>query len=187
MIRLPFTVYRLPCRVILVTGYWLLVTGIGGCGYATRSTLPTTFKTISVPTFANKVEIQTAGPEYKTYYPGLEIKITNAIVDRFVYDGNLRISKEDVADLVLEGELIDYLRQPLRYSASDEIEEYRLSLIVNLVLKDKEGNIVWGENNFIGDTTYRITGPLAKTEAGALDAAVEDLARRIVNRTVEDW
>jgi len=179
---------RLLSRIILLaTCYLLLATFIGGCGYTTRSALPVTFKTIAIPTFTNKIAIENSSPNYKTYYPGLEIKITKAIVDRFVYDGNLRIAKEEDADLILAGELVDYLRQVLRYSEADEVEEYRLSLVVNIVLKDREGNILWKEANFIGDTTYRITGSLAKTEAQALEEAVKDLARRIANRTVEGW
>lgn len=160
---------------------------LGGCGYTTHSTLPVEFKTIAVSNFINKIEIQTTNLEYKTYYPGLETKITNAIIDRFIYDGNLRITKEEDANLILSGELLDYLRQPLRYSESDDVEEYRISLYVNIVLKDNEGNVIWSKNNFVGETTYNTRGALAKTENTALDEAVADLARRIVNLTVEAW
>ncbi|MCM8763721.1 MAG: LPS assembly lipoprotein LptE [Candidatus Omnitrophica bacterium] len=175
-------------EVFLFVGiYCLLVTVFSGCGYTTRSVLPSSFKTIYIPTFVNSIRFDNTGSEHRTYYPGLEIKITNAVVDRFVYDGNLRVVREENADLKLEGDLVDYLKQPLRYSESDEIEEYRISLVVNLVLKDREGNIVWEEKNFIGDTTYRLSGSLAKTEQEAVGDAAEDLARRIVNRTIEHW
>jgi len=165
----------------------LMVIELSGCGYTTRSLIPSSFKTIYIATFLNNIKFDEISSDYRTYYPGLEIKITNALIDRFVYDGNLRVVKEEEADLKLEGELVDYLKQPLRYSESDEIEEYRLSLVVNLVLKDRENKIVWEEKNFIGDATYRLTGPLAKSESEALNDAIADLARRIVNRTVENW
>ncbi|MGE4357778.1 MAG: LPS assembly lipoprotein LptE [Candidatus Omnitrophota bacterium] len=172
---------------LLFIFHLLLAVFSGGCGYTTRSLLPSSFRNIYIPTFINSIKFDNTAPEYKTYYPGLEIKITNAVIDRFVYDGNLRISGEENADLELEGEVVDYLKQPLRYSEADEIEEYRISIIVNLTLKDKEGNILWRENNFTGDATYRLTGSLAKTEQEALNEAVLDLARRIVNRTLENW
>ncbi|MCM8778519.1 MAG: LPS assembly lipoprotein LptE [Candidatus Omnitrophica bacterium] len=185
--NLLYVKYRWEQVIILVTGYWLLVTLLGGCGYTTHSVLPSSFKTIYIPTFVNKIKFEGNLPEYKTYYPGLEIKITNAIINRFIYDGNLRIARDEEADLRLEGELVDYLKQPLRYSEANEIEEYRISLIVNLVLKDREGNLLWKESNFIGDTTYRLSGPFAKAEQRAVDDAVNDLARRVVNRTIENW
>jgi len=174
-------------QIILATYYLLLTTLMEGCGYTTRSALRLDLRTIAVYPFVYRIEIESPTPEYKTYYPGLEIKITKALIDRFVYDGNLRIVKREEADLILVGELIDYLRQPLRYSEFDEVEEYRLSLVVNIILKDREGNIILKEEGFIGDTTYQLIGPLAKTEAIALDEAVKDLARRIVNRIVEEW
>ncbi|MCX5657068.1 MAG: LptE family protein [Candidatus Omnitrophica bacterium] len=171
-------------RVLLFLGTVVL---FSGCGYTTRSAISKEYKTLVVKNFVNKVEIQTATPEYKTYYPGLETKITNAVVSRFIYDGNLHIAKEEDADLILEGELLDYMKQALRYTESDNVEEYRISVVVNIALKDKEGNVIWQRSNFTGDTTYRLSGPLAKTEATALEDAVSDLARRIVNLTVESW
>jgi outer membrane lipopolysaccharide assembly protein LptE/RlpB len=178
---------QLLSKITLVTGYWLLVTGLTGCGYTVRSGLRPDIRTITIPIFVNKIEIQTTSPDYRTYYPGLEIKITNAIIERFIYDGNLRIAREEEADLVLAGELIDYARQPLRYSEADEVEEYRLTLNVKITLKNKEADILWQEENFFADTTYHISGPLTKTEAQAINDIVKDLARRIVNRTVEEW
>ncbi len=167
--------------------FLVTVVVFSGCGYTTRSAISKEFKTLAVKNFANKVEIQTATPEYKTYYPGLETKITNALISRFIYDGNLLIAKEEDAGLILEGELLDYMKQVLRYTESDNVEEYRISVVVNIILKDKEGSVIWQRSNFTGDTTYRLSGPLAKTEAAALEDAVSDLARRIVNLTVESW
>ena len=46
---------------------------------------------------------------------------------------------------------------------------------------------MWEEKGFIGDATYFTSGTLAKTEDTALDEAVDDLARRIVERTIEWW
>lgn len=174
-------------KITLIIFLCLLITNFIGCGYTTRSLLPSNFKTIYIPTFINKIKFDTASPEYRTYHPGLEIKITKAVIDRFVYDGNLRIAKEEDADLILEGELVDYFKQPLRYGESDEIEEYRISIVVDLVLKDKNGKVIWEEKDFMGDTTYSLVGPLAKSEEQALDDAIADLARRIVNRTIKNW
>ena len=49
------------------------------------------------------------------------------------------------------------------------------------------GKTMWSEKNFMGQTSYTITGPNSKTESEALRMAVKDIAQRIVERTVEAW
>jgi uncharacterized protein (DUF2267 family) len=103
-------------------------------------------------------------------------------------DGNLRIGLKAEADLILKGSLTEYLRDVLRYTSGDDPQEYRLSLVVNISLWDrKEDKLLWQEDRFIADTTYFVTGSNAKTESSAIDDVVKDLARRIVERTVEEW
>lgn len=164
---------------------------LAGCGYTTRSLLPPNYKTIYVENFKNSIKItaeQTNVRMYRGYRPGMEIEITKAVIDRYLFDGNLRIAQEGSANIVLKGELIDFKRDPLRYDANDNIEEYRIKLIVNLELIDADtGQTVWRENGFAGETTYRTSGALALSEDAAVRVAVEDLARRIVERTIEAW
>lgn len=170
---------------------FLLSAAISGCGYTTGSLLPADIKTIHIKTFTNKIDITREVSEtsrYRTYAPLLEVNITKEVIDRFIYDGNLKVVDEVNADLMLTGELIDYNRQVLRYDVSDEAEEYRLSLAVSLKLRDRRSDeIMWEEQNFIGDAAYFTSGSLAKSEDTALDEAIADLARRIVERTVEGW
>ncbi|MEK6715440.1 MAG: LptE family protein [Candidatus Omnitrophota bacterium] len=180
-------------NIFLVLSSWFLVLNLIGCGYTTRSFVNPNIKTIYIEPFANKINITSELSEnrkYKTYFPLLEVKITRAVVDRFVFDGNLRIGKPDTADVILKGELLDYAKDALRYSSSDNstIEEYRLSLTVNISLIDrKENKLLWEEKAFVGDTTYFTSGSSAKSEETALSNALTDLARRIVARTIEEW
>lgn len=179
--------------ILLVTSYLLLVT-ITGCGYTTRSMISNKFKTIYVVPFVSKVDITNesyAANKYKIYKPMLETDITKIITNKFLFDGNLRPTKQDYADLILKGELVEFRRDPLRYTENDEVEEYRLNLVVNISLWDKKENkLVWEENGFTGDTTYFTsftTAGVVKSEDVAINDALSDLARRVVERTVEDW
>ena len=164
---------------------------INGCGYATKSLLPSDQRYIYVEPFVNKINITSETSQtnsYRIYRPLLEADVTKAVVDRFIYDGNLKITNLDKADLVLSGQLINYNRQPLRYLSGDNVEEYRLNVVVNIQVKStKTDELIWEENNFIGDTTYFTTGSLAKSEDTSITDAVKDLARRIVERTIEGW
>ncbi len=180
--------------LLLVTGYSLLVTGLTGCGYTTRSMISNKYKTIYITPFVNKIDLtqETAVAEkYKVYRPMLELEITKAVINKFIFDGNLKPVKKETADLVLKGELTEFRRDPVRYTENNDVEEYRLNLVINLSLWDtRENKLVWQEPGFTGDTTYFTTfatGFQAVSEDTAVTAAITDLARRIVERAVEQW
>jgi len=162
-----------------------------GCGYTTRSSISNKYKTIRVFPFANKIDITQEesyiGSKYKIYKPLLESDITRAVKNRYLLDGNLKPVDRDTADLFLKGELIDFRREPLRYTDSDDVAEYRIDVVVNITLHDKEDKLVWEESHFTGEFSYFTQGPAAKPESTAITEAISDLARRIVERTVEQW
>ncbi len=169
----------------------MMVIPCGGCGYTTHVALPGNLRTVYVKPFANKIDITaevTDRSRFKIYRPLLESDVSNAIIAAFQSDGNLRVATPQRADAVLTGELVDFRRDALRFDTSNNVEEYRLSVVVNAELRNaRTGTVIWHEDNFIGDTTFFITGALAEVEPPALDRAVKDLARRIVERTVEGW
>ncbi len=175
------------CLWFMVYGLWSMVLG---CGYTAKSILPNDIKTIYIKTFANKIDITSEVSEkdrYRVYRPDLEIDLTNAIIDRFFLDGNLHVVREGDADARLEGELVEYRRDPVRYAGKD-VEEYRISLVTNVWLIDfRKSEAIWEQKGIVGDTTYFTTGALQKSETSALNDALSDLARRIVERTVEGW
>ena len=157
------------------------------CGYTTRSTLPAGIKTIHVQAFKNNISFAAEGSR-NLYLPLLEVKVRNAIASRFLFDGNLKIADEDKADLVLKGELLSYDRAALRYTDNQDVQEYRIHVTVSLELwNPRKQETSWTESGFVGEATYFTTGAQAKSEESAVDDAITDLARRIVERTVEDW
>ena len=152
--------------------FWL-----AGCGYSFQTTAPHQLRSIYVETFQNK-----------TFEPGLEIDLTNAIIDRFLFDGTLRVTEKEKTDAILKGTLTTFLREPLGFTPTEEVEEYRLTLFVDLTLWDtRQKKVLWQEKRFVGDNTFFTTGPLAKSEEKARGEALKELARRIVDRTVEEW
>jgi len=160
-----------------------------GCGYTARSALPTYLKTVYVEPFKNSMNYVTATGDRSVYFPFLEQKIQEAVIDRFVFDGNLRIvSDPGDADLVLKGELVDYRRNPLRYTDDEDVQEYRVQIVTKLELLQTHSNeLMWKYSRFIGQATYFVTGSQATSEEDAVDEATVDLAKRIVERTIENW
>ena len=167
--------------------FLLLIVANFSCGYSTRSSISSAVHTIYIQPFKNSISF-TTDSKRNLYLPLLEVKVKNEIVDRFLFDGNLKISKEDHADWVLKGELKSYDRSGLRYSENDDVQEYRITITVALELWDQNKNeLIWSEPSFSGEGTYFVSGSQASSEDSAVSAAMTDLARRVVERTVEDW
>ena len=164
---------------------------LSGCGYTTRPGLASHLKTVYVKPFINKIDltsITTGDERFPIYRHQMEAEITRAVVSRYQFTGLLRPAGPDRADCRLEGELVGFRRDALRYSAGQQVEEWRLNVVVNLKFYDlQSGELLWEEPSFTGDTTYFATGRNAESGSGALERAITDLARRIVERTVEDW
>lgn len=176
-------------KAILTFTFLLLV--LSGCGYTTRSMISNEFKTIYITPFTNKIDITQESDverKYKLYRPLLETDITKRVNNKYLFDGNLKPAKEENADLVLKGELIEFRKDPLRYDENDEVLEYRVNLVVNLSMwNKKEDKLLWEEKGFTGLTSYFVSGAQAESEESAINDALDDLARRIVERTVEQW
>ena len=128
-----------PINLMIISSLILPLCALG-CGYTTKSLLPSQAKTIYVENFANRIPItdQTSDVRmYRGYRPRLEFDITKAIIDRFLFDGNLKIAeRRDKADLVLSGGLVDFKKESLRYDRNDNVEEYRVRVVTDIELKD---------------------------------------------------
>jgi len=190
--------HKISFFLFLSTICCLLATVLSGCGYTTRSMLSGKFSTIYITPFLNKVDVTQEGysaNKYRIYRPMLETDITKKVINRYLFDGNLKPAKEAQADLVLKGELVEYRKDPLSYTQDTEnVMEYRINIYVNISLWDpKENKLVWQENNFNGNSSFFTADAPANVSQGntsedkAVTNAVEDLARRIVERTVEQW
>lgn len=177
-------------RFVLAAGCWLLAAVCAGCGYGFRGNLPAHLKTIYIQPFTNRIDI-TVEPtninRYKLYRPRMEVDLTAKVVDQFQFDGNLRPAGPDRADAMLVGELADFRREPLRIARTGDVEEYRLSIVVNVEFRDLRKHTVPWREQIVGDATFFEQGALAEAEGPALTRALEDVARRIVERAIEDW
>lgn len=176
---------------MLFSVFCLLSSVLAGCGYTTRSMISNKYKTIYIAPFINKIDITSeadTGNRYRLYYPRLETDVTRSVVNRFLFDGNLKPVKEGSADLLLKGEVVAFRKDPVTYDNNDDPSEYRVRIQVNISLWDtKEKRLLWQENNFAGEKAYFISGPLAVSEGTAVNNTIADLSRRIVERAVEQW
>ncbi len=174
---------------LLLSAFCLLA---NGCGYTTRPGLATHLKTVYVKPFTNTIDLTALSTGYDTQFPlyrhQMEVDLTNQVIKRYQFTGLLRPVGPERADCRLEGDLVAFRRDPLRYDASQQVEEWRLNIVVDLRFYDQtDQTLIWEEDDFTGDTTYFARGAKTESESAALDRALIDLARRIVERSVENW
>jgi outer membrane lipopolysaccharide assembly protein LptE/RlpB len=153
----------------------LIVFLVSGCGYRVGSLLPKDIKTIAVPMFKNNT------PE-----PEIETIITNGIIQEFILDGTLKVVEEDNADTLLLGEIIDYRREPIRYTKDEVTKEYRLVIAVKLRFEDLRRNEATWENPRVeGYVEFFVGSSLPESERENLPVAIKDLAHHVVEKVVE--
>lgn len=174
--------------------FCFLLSAFCGCGYTTHAVNKGPYKTICIDQFTNKVDIlsennTSLSQRFRTYHPMMETDMHTAVVNRFMFDGGFRIVDKNEADLILKGDLIDYIRDVVRYENNQQdVAEYRISLVMHLTLYKKgQDTPLWDEPHFIGDATYFTSGSQAKTESQALNDAITDLSRRVIERCVDNW
>jgi len=155
-----------------------------GCGYTNQTVLPQNIRTIHIDT------VQSARPveDVFAYVPGLEIKITNAIIRRLHRDGNLKVVPREQADGILQTKLTGFQQEGVRFTSLESVEEYRLFVVAAVrLVNGKTREVIWEEPNFSGDAEYFVRGLGSISRGEAAERAVDRLARNIVDRIVEDW
>ena len=162
-----------------------------GCGYSTSRLLPAQYQTIYVEPFQNNIPLTQEVSERTGLFsniPQLEEKATQAVINRFLFDGSLRVINDpEKADLRLNGKLLDFYRQAVRRQDDNTVEEYRLNLTASVVLRDRAGKLLLQEPNLVGDVSYFVTGSLAKSEDASINELVIDFSRRVVEWVIEFW
>lgn len=177
-------------RGILKIFVVLFIAVSAGCGYTNKTHLPENLKRIHVAPVKNGVDLSSEISEktpFRVYRPGLEVELTNAMINRFIFDGQLKVTDREKADAVVEATLADYRRDALRYNTGDEVQEYRLSVVMDVVVMQKSDQKVLWHDRVTGDTTFFLSGSHSVSEDQAAAKAVEDAARRVVERTIEYW
>jgi hypothetical protein len=163
-----------PSRLALVA----VVASLTACGYSFQGTLPSHIKTIGVPIFVNR-----------TPQPAVESVITSAIVDAFATNGRLKVVRPADADAILDGEVIGYSVGPIAVDQSLGVQQYRLSVTLNLRMRDMRRNeLLFQQSGFSEQADFRVVGNVAQTlsvEAGALQQAAVEIGRAVVSLALD--
>jgi hypothetical protein len=151
-----------------------------GCGYyGTSSRTAKDIKSIAVPFFDNQ-----------TLQPNLDIIVTENLINNLVVDNTLKVTDEEFADAVLDGEIVEFINRPFSFNSELNAEEYHVVIKVKLTLFNRRLNEPVWENKIIsGDGSYFIdvASEATQTFEGAVEESVREITERILNITVQDW
>ena len=151
---------------------------IQSCGYTISSGIGKGIKSIYIATFENK-----------TFEHAIEVRLSKILAREFILDGSLSIVDSSKADIILNGEIVEYILEPYTYGASEkDVEQYRIIIRANVSLKEASKNeVIWEENLIEGDAAYYTGGAMAGTEEKTVERALYELSKRIIDRTVRCW
>ena len=146
---------------------------IGGCGYqlvGKETHLPPGITSIAIPTFANQ-----------TFEPGVEIPFTQAFLREFIRDRRVKVLDKVQADSILEGTIKSFNLQSASYDENALVLEYQATVVMDLTLKRRSGEIIWKENNVSETGWYRTSSSVLANEVSK-SGAILDIGAVVAER-----
>ena len=150
---------------------------LAACSYSIYSSGLPHLKTISINSFQNKTT------EYD-----LEEDIYITLSDKFSSDGRLSIVTIS-PDCILEGEILDYSNEVLKYAGSS-VDEYEVKILFNIIFTDLVKNkVIWQNPSLLLSETYSASDSniTYKTEEAAQTKIIQDLFDTILKNSLEEW
>jgi outer membrane lipopolysaccharide assembly protein LptE/RlpB len=146
---------------------------MAGCGYqmvGKETHVPPGINSISIPTFVNQ-----------TFEPGIEVPFTQGFLREFIQDRRVKVVGRDEADSVLEGVIKSFQIYSVSYDRSGIALEYQTTVVIDLTLRKKTGEILWMEKDLSDSRVYRTSYNILVSESNKA-AAIQSLARFMAER-----
>ncbi|MEO0184224.1 MAG: LPS assembly lipoprotein LptE [candidate division WOR-3 bacterium] len=153
---------------LLLTAYYLLISGC--CGYSTRSLLPGYIKKVHVKIFENQ-----------TYKAGLNEIATEATIEAFRNNSSLKIVSEDQADIVVNGKITGFSKEPYVYTGALNVTQYKISVKFSVTCLDRIKNTIFWQGD-VSDWSIYTTD-----EDASIKEAIKRTAERLVTTILTNW
>ncbi len=152
-----------------------------GCSYYSFSgSLPAHIKTVAVPLFGNE--------EQQVLIYGVEESLTDAVIEAFVKDGNLKVVDRTRADSMVSGRIVEIREEPFTYTAEEQAKQWKVRIFVGVAYEDvKKKETRWEEKLLEGWGVYEVVSGDPDERREGVDAAIGMLVEEIMDRTVAGW
>lgn len=163
----------------IVTGCVILGAALTCC-YSFSARTSTRIKSVAIPFFENK-----------TQRFGLETRVTEAMAQGFLQDGDLRLVDERQADSVLRGVLTGYEHKAAVFNELEQVTTMRVTIQADISYRDlTTGVVVWEQKGMSAWGQYRLVASgnePAQTEEDGEREAIQRLVREVLARSIETW
>jgi hypothetical protein len=159
-----------------------LVSVLTGCvGYQAGPTNGTLAgaRTVSVSFFKNE-----------TLEPRLVVAVNRALKRNLQQDGTFELETNGNADLLVTGELTEFLRGGVSYKPGDilTVQDYNLQLTATITVTDRVTGEVIIQREITGSSIVRVGNDLSAGQRQAVPLIAEQLARQATDLIVDgDW
>jgi hypothetical protein len=160
----------------------LLVSVLTGCvGYQAGPTngVIAGARTVRVSFFRNE-----------TLEPRLVVAVNRALKRNLQQDGTFELETHGNADLLVTGELTDFLRGGVSYTPGDilTVQDYNLQLTARIKVTDRVTGEVILDRTITGSSIVRVGSDLSAGQRQAVPLIADQLARQATDLIVDgDW
>ena len=144
------------------------------------SEISSKIETIAIPIFKNRTDV-----------PGIELVVTDAMINEFTSFSPEKMTDAEHAKTVLEGKVISYILDTIAADKRDKVLEYRLSIKLEVSLKGvNEGNAIY-ENKKLEDSidfkVPRDSISRKREEENARLRLAQQLSQKLINEIFEGF
>lgn len=170
-----------PYQICLFPLALIIITILMGCGYAlvgTGKSLPQNIKSISVPLFQNN-----------TQRIEIEKIVTYAIIQELIRRGVKVTEREELADAVLQGEIISFNTYPTAVSPDSRATKYGMTVVVRAGLFTAKGEEIYPKSELRFTDEYNLSegSDFFSVETEKLRKLSEQIAKSIVSIILEGF
>lgn len=140
-----------------------------GCGYHFPNgsvELPGGVKSLNIPFFANK-----------SYRSNLETIIHRSVIDEFQNMRGFKVLTNAEADATISATIVSYSKSAVSYSAADKVSDYRVTVIMDAVLRQNGTNKVLWKGTVTQWQDFPVNTSIAVQQSSE-DAAIQELAQK---------
>ncbi len=151
---------------------------VGGCAhYSTSGGLIGGIRTIGIPVAENETAEFEVGE-----------LLSERMGEAYTNDGKLRVVDEESADALLQFKVKALEDRPFTYTASEQTEQYRFSLLVDVALvRLADESRLFEMEQVEGWGTYDASLDDEEGRDQAVEAALDMIIEEIVDRTTASW
>ncbi|MBM1104642.1 LptE family protein [Aurantibacter crassamenti] len=171
-------------RTLSILVVAICTTFLSGCGiYNFTGGNIGTAETFQVPNFQN-FATQSPGSIFE---PGLERDFTQALQERIMNQTSLDLTNSGTADLLYEGEIVEYRVSPMTATAQQTAAQNRLSMAVKVRFYNRTKEDADFETRFSFFYDFPAAQNLPSVKDEALEVIFERITQDIFNASLADW